>query len=125
MREIKFRAWNIVDEDIGAAHMMQPKDLSYEPINLLQKTPDHIQLMQYTGLKDKNGKEIYEGDIVQRLWSDGTVCNQFAVKWLEDNCGYNITPALLKATKRPQTTTHTAQGFTVIGNIYENKELLK
>jgi len=71
-----------------------------------------FKLMQYTGLKDKNGKEIYEGDIVkgtggefnEEVWEAG---------WNEDRdfIGWSITPQ------------NCEDGLEIIGNIYENPEL--
>ena len=69
MREIKFRAWFPKGTDTGDGEIEKGEmcyDLAfedYEPINDLLSGVEH--LMQYTGLKDKNGKEIYEGDIVK------------------------------------------------------------
>ena len=81
---------------------------------------DHYAVMQYTGLLDKNGKEIYEGDVIG--WSDVFEPYKFKakVKWWEDrwvasnekigmpNASLMVIPA----------------GREIIGNIYENPELL-
>jgi len=81
---------------------------------------ERYEIMQYTGFKDKNNKEIYEGDIL--LVANGSICGEIlfskrVVKWVEENRGYNIFN--FDNAYKP---THY---YEVIGNIYENRDLLE
>lgn len=127
MREIKFRAWDYEDKkmwqviSISEEHWDESKHVLMCDFgeNPLKKETDIRQsftyeLMQYTGLKDKNGKEIYEGDIVKI--GDYPVyeitINDFTQMHVIDNeMGME---ELWKSNKVCK----------IIGNIYENPELL-
>ena len=139
MREIKFRAWDkdrkviIKDEDID--HIDFKKGIVYwydiegsydengdTEWRQVQAVSNNVVLMQYTGLKDKNGKgkEIYEGDIVVGVhWEEldtgigidkrSIQGDPFEVKWDEQVLGWNL---------------YGWEDFEIIGNIYENPEPL-
>ena len=108
MRKIKFRFWERGKMDYDPCDGYG----SPTPINDLL---DREGVMQFTGLLDKNGKEIYEGDIVRNTWSDIYKSNDIVevVKW---NNGYHF----------QHSGAHTInQQIKVIGNIHEHPELIK
>ena len=115
MREIKFRAWNIENKEfVKDDYYNQERvvKLYYQENYLIH--PSIYELSQYTGLKDKNSKEIYEGDIVGL--SNGTsykymVVFAFGCFMVRNKDG--ICRNLYEIVD-PE----------VIGNIYENPELL-
>lgn len=71
-----------------------------------------------TGIKDKNGKSIYAGDIVNESFLGKTV-----VKWLDDKCGYNISKSFEYNDGRCKFESESY--YEIIGNIHENKDLLE
>lgn len=68
MREIKFRAWNGKAMEYGG-FSIHATGKTYIHVDTLTEVKPDSPMMQYTGLKDKNGKEIYEGDIVEYVIS--------------------------------------------------------
>ncbi len=79
MREIKFRAWDKVEKQMITKNFGNFINFNGTVFHNGMKQGDWT-LMQYTGLKDKNGKEIYEGDIVQFEYEGERICAG-EVKW--------------------------------------------
>lgn len=114
--------WDFLDEIEGQPHI---QEVSADCDLII--TCDFTNLMQCTGLKDKNGKLIYEGDIV-RTWKFSTGITQLSViVWNEVRCGfrlYNIDNYRRNIHLYPQSMVNVTT-IEVIGNIYENPELLE
>lgn len=132
MRDLQFRAYikdikKIVDVyDIDflqeTISFMNPCDTKYTC-----KKFNEIEFMQYTGLTDKNGTEIFEGDIVRiNGWWDvsgpaGYEKNMTVVKYDNEVCGF--TPMCNYDTDCG--VFHSAEECEVIGNVFDNPELLE
>ena len=127
MREIKFRAWDKETKTIISDEWIQTLDLKCDGSwtiylgggmkqYLTQKQSDKkitdCVLLQYTGLKDCAGQEIYEGDIL--IWESIGVKGTWAVKAVDG--GWNPFISDMQ--------TDGAWHYKVIGNIYENPELI-
>ena len=89
---------------------------------LMKYVPDEAELMQFTDLKDKNGKEIYEGDIVKEENETGIFI--YTIEWEKYDCCF-FPKALNFKTGIEQSMSSIYTELEVIGNIYENPELLK
>lgn len=91
-------------------------------------------LMQYTGLKDRNGKEIYEGDILTSemypFQDEGKHNYHGVIEWIEEEASFYMTKRLANKEKRGisdgiSQPIEQIEEFEVIGNIYSNPELVE
>lgn len=131
MREIKFRAWDkskkrMVDEDElvfwgGCCYLNESKTLynpnkPHSPAKLKGYSILENYVMQFTGLSDKNGKEIYEGDILewQFEWQKEKHIGAVKISISGTSVGGNAIQV-----RKANTI------YSIIGNIYENPELLE
>lgn len=119
MREIEFRAWLKSQKE-----MVRVKTICLEKKGVIIVYDKHkregvflfeeIELLEYTGLKDKNGKKIFEGDIVNTYMEKCVVC------WNEKHCCFETR----KDNSYTQLGLLSTKFLEVIGNIYDNPELL-
>lgn len=122
MREIKFRAWFTMYQGKGPVTVYAGDVANFY---LGQNMAARIGgvLMQYTGLKDKNGREIYEGDIVRVIAPEGErQGDRWIVEWV--NCGFKLHWAEEGDLPEWDRWIDITPIVSVIGNIYENHDLL-
>lgn len=133
MRKVKFRAWSEYSNKLVVwEHMKVDETLG----GVLNGEDEKIHVMQFTGLKDKNGREIYEGDILTSkhypFQRDGEYNYHVLVEWGNEQAAYYLTKYL--ANKNRHGVSHLISDsmeqynmatFEIIGNIHENPELLE
>ena len=129
MREIKFRAWDKRSESMVSPDQVSDERIPVENTDVGFKLKTKFELMQFTGLKDKNGKEIYEGDILYmkeknfRFNCEGRVL----VCW--NNCEFYAKKIDGEVREDDESLGNynfkSSFDIEVIGNKFENPELLK
>ncbi|WP_298784389.1 YopX family protein [uncultured Campylobacter sp.] len=116
MGEIKFRAWNVLDKK-----MLNWGDIFHLPAwEIFPGTPEQrpFNIMQYTGMEDKNGREIYEGDIIKYDDAGGEAHTQ-VVRYDDEMGAFGCDRGAL------MDHFNCMWEIEVLGNIYENPELLE
>jgi uncharacterized phage protein (TIGR01671 family) len=122
MREIKFRAWygnkmwsvSSIRFDEGKVYLSETDDLS--PDTYAKINDKELKLMQYIGLKDRNGKEIYEGDILGNEEISSGV-----VEWNNSMSQFRVA-SISNGSKIFALLEIELEYNWVIGNIYENSD---
>ena len=114
-REIKFKAWDIQAKQIRSWDYLKETVTFGGPIAQLFERPNLIIPLQYTGLKDKNGKEIYEGDLLKHdLWGLSEIIWEHGMfRGIGQGHDHDVTLS-----------DHQLQRSKIVGNIYKNSDLL-
>jgi uncharacterized phage protein (TIGR01671 family) len=130
MREIKFRAWDKKLKKMFEFELEWSKYVNHEeiqcltPVGVGNPNVENIEkpsdLMQYTGLKDKNGKEIYEGDILNMTYHGSVSIVEPEIKVI---VGFERGSFIIE--ENGISLGKIGRSLEVIGNIYENPELLE
>ena len=126
MRKIRFRAWDKRTKEMYDVIEMGWRDdfgmrigfLKNPPWGSRPRTQEEVELMQYIGRHDKNGKEIYEGDRVKAWHPNGTLYYVGIIKWDNEQSTYFLNREELLSLPLYL---YEYDEFEVIGNIYEKE----
>ena len=119
MREIKFRVWDLKTKKTHTVENInfcgrKTVTVQYNPVKKI--CLDSVILMQYTGAKDKNGVEIYEGDIIR-----SPAGKDYWIRWSE--LTYRFVAEPIPANRlEAQLVSRTISNYEVVGNIHESPE---
>lgn len=120
-REIKFRTWSkLYRQWCGGTNYIDGVWLGWICRYGKDIMTQDVILEQYTGLTDKNGKEIYEGDIVEI-----DKYGKFQIIWNEWSCKFDFDEIGKREREEPLLSQDWEEKSEIIGNIHENPELLE
>lgn len=121
MRELKFRAWGKHQQSMIAPFHMDESEARDRVLNSIHG-PENYVILQYTGLHDKNGCEIYEGDVIAYNGA-GSIMDPglYAVRFVNGKF-YPVSEFFYKGWPKSWGTEHSC---TIIGNIYTCSEPYK
>ena len=130
-REIKFRAWDkgekeyYYDVEDTYDYRCGGRGCYADSFGEILEHPERYEVEQYTGLKDKNGKEIYEGDIVKARWYRAKNARFDTKGEIRYDDGWFYIHDDPDGQDRLGAPIHNCYSIEVIGNIHENPELLE
>lgn len=127
-REIKFRAWDKENKLMFPHKLIDQYDKDDFMLwgDIFSGQDKTVELMQFTGLKDKNGKEIYEGDVVRYTTPHLDHPRDFKIVFNDGMfCQIELSPRGYVDEGEEAGMWIDWEDITIIGNIYENPELLE
>lgn len=116
MKEIKFKAWNIIEKVMVDWATLKANPLLF--MGIATGEVKYYKLLQFTGIKDNNGTDIYDGDIVRDVCYSKEINKRGSFYYSEANCCWDVT-------NRSDDRLGAISFIEVIGNIHQNPELLK
>jgi uncharacterized phage protein (TIGR01671 family) len=130
MRGIKFRAWEKTSKEMvyDVQNVSRKRIIGESACESFQEVIEswEYEIMQYTGLKDKNGREIYEGDIlkIDDDWEKWGFASGFVGYVIYDQGSFKLKEGEIYAPAY-RLDSSAEEGATVIGNIFQDGDLLR
>lgn len=159
MKDLKFKAWHIEEKKMcqlalinlnagaflygiapGKDQRISDKEFTLAPLDGRYCNIDDFYLMQYTGIKDDNGVEIYDGYIIEKKWPSGSwiryiikfgiysYCDNRNLRGNDSECGNGFYMSAILSDDgicKGDSALMDGAGYEIVGHIYGNPELLK